>query len=464
MPELPEVETVVRTLESKIQDRIIRKVRVIYPRIISCPDPREFAGQLENQQFRSFERRGKFLIFRLTDKVLVAHLRMEGKFFVYPEPTEPNKHTHVVFELDEGELHYNDVRKFGRFWLYEAGADLQAIEGLGWEPFDDKLTPEYLKAYCHGKKEPIKSQLLDQSMIAGIGNIYANEICHEVGLYPEHPCGLISLNKWEEIIKATRRILARAIEAGGTTIRSYTSSLGVTGLFQQELNVQSRENEPCHRCGTPIRKIRVGGRGTYFCPVCQQRKAVFAAITGTIGSGKSTVREHVEKLGYKTVSCDAINTELLKNEKVIADLSEMIGCEPGSFSKSLLKEAIFADARLKKQVEVYLHQQIWARICLFQMENEDDRIIFAEVPLLFETDWYRRFDCRLLVYSSNETVLRRLVENRGMTSEDASRFMASQMSSEVKKEMADYVIMNENDLNKLFNNVEKTLNTVLKLV
>ncbi len=464
MPELPEVETVVRTLEKKIQNRIIRNVRVIYPRIVSCPDAEGFSAGLIGQRFIGFDRRGKFLIFRLTDKVLVAHLRMEGKFFVYPGKTEPDKHTHIVFELDDGELHYNDVRKFGRFWLYDNDEEIEAVKDLGCEPFDDKLTPEYLKSYCHGKKEPIKSQLLDQSMIAGIGNIYANEICFEVSMDPEHPSGLISLNKWDEIIKATRKILARAIEAGGTTIRSYTSSLGVTGLFQQELNVQSREKEACYVCGTPIRKIRVGGRGTYYCPVCQKKRAVFAAITGTIGSGKSTVREYIESLGYKAISCDAINADLLKDEKVIADLSAMIGCDSASFSKPVLKEAIFRDARLKKQVEEYLHGEIWQVICRFRQENEGEKIIFVEVPLLFETDWYRRFDCCLLVYSRDETVIRRLRENRGMSGQEAERFVASQMSSDTKKQMADYVIMNENDLDKLFNNVEKTLNTVLKLV
>ena len=130
MPELPEVETVVRTLEHKINKRIIKNVNIWYEKIVAEPDAMTFSRCLTNQRFEKFDRRGKFLIFELTDYVLVAHLRMEGKFYVYPEHTEPDKHTHIVFVLDQGELHYNDVRKFGRFYLYEKGAELKALQSL----------------------------------------------------------------------------------------------------------------------------------------------------------------------------------------------------------------------------------------------------------------------------------------------------------------------------------------------
>ena len=263
MPELPEVETVVRTLEHKINKRIIKNVNIWYEKIVAKPDAMTFSRCLTNQRFEKFDRRGKFLIFELTDYVLVAHLRMEGKFYVYPEHTEPDKHTHIVFVLDQGELHYNDVRKFGRFYLYEKGAELKALQSLGYEPFDENLNSEYLKSYCHLKKTAIKTQLLDQSMIAGIGNIYANEICFDVKLNPEHPACYISRRKWDEIIESTKKILNEAIAAGGTTIRSYTSSLGVTGMFQQNLQVHSRAGELCE-CGCEIVKCFVNGRGTYY--------------------------------------------------------------------------------------------------------------------------------------------------------------------------------------------------------
>ncbi|MBR0385010.1 MAG: DNA-formamidopyrimidine glycosylase, partial [Erysipelotrichaceae bacterium] len=148
MPELPEVETVVRTLEVQINDRIIKDVEIFWPKLIANVSSEEFRNRLCDQQFVSFGRRGKFLVFRLTRDTLIAHLRMEGKFYVYPQQTEPLKHTHIVFKLDRGELHYNDVRKFGRFYLYGPDEPLKALEELGYEPFDGELNSEYLKQYC----------------------------------------------------------------------------------------------------------------------------------------------------------------------------------------------------------------------------------------------------------------------------------------------------------------------------
>ena len=319
MPELPEVETVVRTLEHKINKRIIKEVNLLWKKLIEYPDPDSFSALLKDQQFISFSRRGKFLIFELTDFIMVAHLRMEGKFYVYPEHTEPLKHTHIVFILDDGELHYNDVRKFGRFNLYRKDEPLKCLESLGYEPFDERLKGSLLKEYCRKKKLPIKTPLLDQGMIAGIGNIYANEICFDVKLNPQHPACYISEEKWNDIIESTRKILAEAIQAGGTTIRSYTSSLGVTGMFQQNLHVHSRNNELCE-CGTIINKIFVNGRGTYYCPNCQKQNALLIAITGKIGSGKSTVTEMVKEAGYPVISCDTVNAELWQNTDVLNEI------------------------------------------------------------------------------------------------------------------------------------------------
>ena len=201
MPELPEVETVVRTLENRINRRIIKRVTVRWPKIIDNVTAEEFENRLVGQQFVSFSRRGKFLLFELTDYMLIAHLRMEGKFYVHDEETNPDKHTHVIFVLDRGELHFNDVRKFGRLYLYAKNTDYSCLDKLGKEPWDETLTAEYLKKYCRGRSTAIKSQLLDQSMIAGIGNIYANEICFDVRINDEHPACFISRDKWEEIIK-----------------------------------------------------------------------------------------------------------------------------------------------------------------------------------------------------------------------------------------------------------------------
>ena len=457
MPELPEVETVVRTLEHKINNRIIKNVRILYERIVAEPDAMTFSRCLQDQRFERFDRRGKFLVFELTDYVLIAHLRMEGKFYVYPGHTEPDKHTHIVFELDKGELHYNDVRKFGRFYLYEKGAQLKALRSLGYEPFDEKLNSEYLKSYCQHRKTAIKTQLLDQSMIAGIGNIYANEICFDVKLNPEHPACYISRQKWDEIIESTRKILSEAIAAGGTTIRSYTSSLGVTGMFQQNLHVHSREGQLCN-CGTEIVKCFVNGRGTYYCPACQKQRALLVGVTGNIGSGKSTVSELMKNLGYPVASCDEINSQLWKKPEIVAE----IGRITGETEKKKVSEVIYRDLAVKEKLENYLHAMIWEQVWDFYQKHINEKAVIIEVPLLFETDWYRRFDCNILVTCSVDTAIERLQRTRGMSEENIRMVLNNQMPDEEKTKMADIVITNDSSLERLSASVEKTINTIVK--
>ncbi|MBQ1522318.1 MAG: bifunctional DNA-formamidopyrimidine glycosylase/DNA-(apurinic or apyrimidinic site) lyase [Erysipelotrichaceae bacterium] len=459
MPELPEVETVVRTLEHKINKRIIKEVNVLWKKLIEYPDPDSFSALLKDQQFVSFSRRGKFLIFELTDFIMVAHLRMEGKFYVYPEHTEPLKHTHIVFVLDEGELHYNDVRKFGRFDLYRKDEPLECLESLGYEPFDERLNGSLLKEYCRRKKMPIKTQLLDQGMIAGIGNIYANEICFDVKLNPQHPACYISEVKWDEIIESTRKILAEAIQAGGTTIRSYTSSLGVTGMFQQNLHVHSRNNELCE-CGTIIKKIFVNGRGTYYCPNCQKQNALLVGITGKIGSGKSTVTEMVKEAGYPVISCDKVNAELWQKPDVLNEIERITGKK----TKKEVSSVIYNDSNIKRNLENYLHKLIWEEVESYYKVNKYAKIVAVEVPLLFETDWYRHFDCNVLVTSNDSTVISRLQETRNMTLEEAETVLSNQMSDEEKKKLADIIIDNNSTVEKLRENVNRKFADIINSI
>ena len=270
MPELPEVETVARTLENKVGHARIVDVEVRYAPIVGNLE--NFADMLKGQSFEKYERRGKYLVFRLTELTLVSHLRMEGKYFVLdPDQQINEKHVHVIFHLDDGRrLCYNDTRKFGRMEVWPKDLDTTEFHDLGLEPFDENMNGEYLKGKMKNRDLPVKQLLLDQSIIAGIGNIYADEICFACGLHPETSCRRLRKQDFENIAAATRDILGRAIEAGGTTIRSYTSSLGVTGRFQLSCMVHSRET--CGRCGKQLKKIRVGGRGTYYCPDCQKKR------------------------------------------------------------------------------------------------------------------------------------------------------------------------------------------------
>ena len=271
MPELPEVETVKETLKRKVLNKTIKDVRVIYPNIIENVDTNTFINKLKNQTILDISRRGKWLIFHLNDYYLLSHLRMEGKYFLKETDEEITKHQHVIFDFtDNLSLRYNDTRKFGKMHLVKKDElDKTPIKKLGLEPWDELLTKEYLKSKLN-KKKPIKTLLLDQTIITGIGNIYADEICFSCALDPISRVYDLSKKDFENIVFHTQRILNGAIKSGGTTIRSYTSSLGVNGLFQLKLKVHNQKK--CQICNTEIKKIVVDGRGTYRCVKCQKVK------------------------------------------------------------------------------------------------------------------------------------------------------------------------------------------------
>ena len=273
MPELPEVETVRQGLKKLLLGRIIKRVCVYYDGIIEYPSVLEFTSNIENQRINDIDRYGKWLIFVLDDYYLLSHLRMEGKYFIKDASDELNKHEHVVFKLDnDSELRYMDVRKFGKMHLIPKDKikDIGPLIDLGLEPWDKKLDISYLRDKYKNKKLPIKSVLLDQSIIVGIGNIYADEILFLAKINPYTRAMDLDDNDLFNIIKYTRKVLERAISEGGTTIRSYSSVNGVHGLFQQELNVHSKEGEKCPVCGSKIVKVKIGGRGTYYCEKCQK--------------------------------------------------------------------------------------------------------------------------------------------------------------------------------------------------
>lgn len=276
MPEAPEVQTVISTLEAKIKHAKIKSVKVYYPKLIQNMELDEFEKNLVGQSFCDFFRIGKYLCFVLDDHDLIVHLRMEGKFYILGELPCEMKHIHCVMVLEDGRyLCYHDTRKFGRMALYpktDDVASLSCFKNVGYDCLDKRVDGKYFYDHIHSLNRNIKSALLDQSIMAGIGNIYADEILFSCGLDPRNRCSKISKKDCENIVYHTKRILKGAMKAGGTTIRSYTSSLGVTGLFQLKLKVHSKKDEPCPDCGTKIKKITVSQRGTYLCPKCQKRK------------------------------------------------------------------------------------------------------------------------------------------------------------------------------------------------
>lgn len=273
MPELPEVETVKETLKLKLIGKKIKDVKVYYDDIIAYPEVKEFSKQIKNLPIKDIKRRGKWLMFDLDKYYLLSHLRMEGKYFFKNKEDKLDNHEHVVFTLDDDEeLRYRDTRKFGKMYLIkkEDINSIGPIKDLGLEPWDNNLNINYLKDKYKNKRLPIKTVLLDQSIIVGIGNIYADEILFLSKLNPLIKCCDLKDNDLNNIIKYTKKVLEKAIKLGGTTIRTYTSVDGVHGRFQNELLIHGKDKDVCPNCGQPIEKIRVGGRGTYYCINCQK--------------------------------------------------------------------------------------------------------------------------------------------------------------------------------------------------
>ena len=272
MPELPEVETVRNTLKHLVIGEEIQDVDIYYERIIQYPTVTLFKKQIKGEKIQDVLRYGKYLIFKLTKGFLISHLRMEGKYFLR-ENEEKEKHEHIIFYLKSGKtLRYHDVRKFGTMHLYlnlsyEELLKKEPLNKLGLEPFSNNLNAEYLKDKLKTKSQAIKQLLLDQSIITGIGNIYADEILFMARINPKKAGKLLNNDELEKIIKYTKVVLEKAIQLGGTTIRSYSSD-GISGLFQNELLVHTKEK--CPVCGKDITKIKIGGRSTYYCEYCQK--------------------------------------------------------------------------------------------------------------------------------------------------------------------------------------------------
>ena len=274
MPELPEVETVKNTLKIDIIGKTIENVVINYAKIIKNVSSEDFALSLRGQTFLDIKRKGKYLIFILNDYFLIGHMRMEGKYFLMHDE-EITKHDHIIFYFKDCNLRYNDTRKFGTMHLYKISdyslEDLYNIEPLnevGDEPFD--IDVNYLYERIKKSSKPIKSLLLDQSIIAGLGNIYVDEVLFLSSLAPFEISSKLSFDDVVKIKESAVATLNKAIALGGTTIHSFQSSHGITGRFQNELLIHTKE--VCPKCGAPVKKIRVGGRGTYYCENCQKLK------------------------------------------------------------------------------------------------------------------------------------------------------------------------------------------------
>jgi len=270
MPELPEVESLARELRGALVGRKIVGVEVRWPRIVAAPDPETFARRLVGRRIREIRRRGKWLLLGLDEgEWLLVHLRMSGRLTVEDACAPDDVHTRVVFHLGDGQrLRFSDPRKFGRMAL--TACPEEWLGDLGPEP--PGLTLEQLAGMLQGRRVRLKPLLTDQRFLAGLGNIYADEVLWRAGLHPLRPADTLTLEETARLHGAIRQVLEEAIARRGTTLpdQRYVLPDGRPGEFAARLAVYGREGHPCPRCGTPIARTRVGGRSVHFCPQCQR--------------------------------------------------------------------------------------------------------------------------------------------------------------------------------------------------
>lgn len=267
MPELVEVETTRRDLSKIIENKIIRKTEVYLDKIV-YDKKNEFINKCENKKINYVKRRGKWLLFELDNDTIIIHFRMEGRFYLKEKDALKDKHDYVIFYFDDFSLHYNDPRLFGKMEVVSNDKvdEFFKDKKLGLEYDDVNLTPKYLKEKFKNHKSCIKKNLLDQSFITGIGNIYADEILFECKINPKKRTDKLTLKQIELIIVNTKKVFERALGYKGT----YPNIDGTRGTFENHLNVHMRKGKKCYICESIIIKEQLGGRGTYYCPKCQE--------------------------------------------------------------------------------------------------------------------------------------------------------------------------------------------------
>ncbi len=273
MPELPEVETVRRSLEAGLVGRHIAEVtRIAWARTIAEPSQELFRELLRNRLVRGIDRRGKYLIIHLDrDDALVVHLRMTGRLTLQNAQAEPDAHTHVVLRLDDGrQLVFRDTRKFGRIWLLDPEGLAVLERRLGPEPLDEALTVEEFRTLLRRRKGRLKPLLLDQKLIAGLGNIYVDEALWSAKLHPLRIVPSLDDDDVDRLYSGIRTVLEAAIRNRGTSFSDYRDALDQPGDNQKFLQVYKHAGSPCPRCGTPIERTVVAQRGTHYCPACQR--------------------------------------------------------------------------------------------------------------------------------------------------------------------------------------------------
>ncbi|WP_263081660.1 bifunctional DNA-formamidopyrimidine glycosylase/DNA-(apurinic or apyrimidinic site) lyase [Endozoicomonas sp. Mp262] len=272
MPELPEVETTRRGIEPHIKGRTVKEVIVRQHRL-RWPVPDDLSQHLAGATINNVRRRAKYLLLETAEGTLIVHLGMSGCLRVLNDPDQPvGKHDHVDIVLSDNQrLRYTDPRRFGAIlWTEKPLWEHDLLKKLGPEPLSDDFTAQRLLMMSRGRTQAVKTFIMDNHVVVGVGNIYANEALFKAGIRPDRPCGKISQTRYERLVIAIRETLVKAIEQGGTTLRDFVGGDGKPGYFKQELAVYGRAGQNCVKCGNTITEIRLGNRSTCFCKRCQR--------------------------------------------------------------------------------------------------------------------------------------------------------------------------------------------------
>lgn len=271
MPELPEVETTRRGLAPHLEGQMIQAVVIRHP-MLRWPVPAQLTSLLPGKRILHIQRRGKYLLFDTEAGWLIVHLGMSGSLRVVPAATPAEKHDHFDLVLRSGHaMRLRDPRRFGAvLWVDEQVMQHKLLAALGMEPMTDDFSADKLYQATRGRSAAIKLVLMDSHLVVGVGNIYANEALFYAGINPQTPAQRVSLARLERLVAAVNDTLARAIRAGGSSLRDFVQADGEPGYFQQEYAVYGRTTQPCLRCGRPIKQIRQGQRSTFYCSACQR--------------------------------------------------------------------------------------------------------------------------------------------------------------------------------------------------
>lgn len=459
MPELPEVETVRQVLTPLLVGHTISDILILKKRIIVSPIE-QFKQELIGSTFTKIDRIGKYLIFIFDNqRVMVSHLRMEGKYIEVLPGQELSRFARVVFTLDDGrKICYDDSRQFGTMELSNLRdyQFLPSLQKLGPEPF----FADYKQVYKRLQKtsRPIKEGLLDQTIMTGLGNIYVDEVLFLAKLHPQYPSNKLTLSKVKDVVTYAIEVLNKAIQAGGSTIRSYHPGNGITGDFQSRLNAYGREYLQCFNCGDKMKKIFVGGRGSTYCPRCQRNplQPLVIAITGQISAGKSTVGSYLKTKNYCVFDADQIVNNLYQDKSVITGLEKELAVslqQNGEFNKDLLKLAIISNPKLLKKVENYIHPLVKQTI-IDIITTSREKVLFFEVPLVFSHKINELF-AYIIGIETDKATQEKFLSIRG-----GNKSINPDQQYLKNRPKLDYIIINNKSLENLYHLVDHVIEKI----